>query len=116
MRSIKTKKHKRHSQEPCRYLNTLNTNFGEEGTVYKITVEKKNKKKHGPFEKQIVSRHIQETHAVVTVNGDSEDFERMKKVIKEAVRKYNYNSDNPMSFEIRMISHSNNLEEKRLLY
>lgn len=71
--------------------------------------------RHRPFKRQSVSRVIRDTHAVVTVSGNNDDFEKMEKVIREAARIYNYHSDNKMSYEIRLINRLNDHEGKNLI-
>lgn len=71
--------------------------------------------KKRPFEKQIVSNKIRDTHAVVTIKGTEEDYEKAKEVIRKAVYIYNSSSDNKMSYEVRLISQKNS-EEKNPVY
>lgn len=68
--------------------------------------------KRRPFKKQTVSRDIRNTHAIVTVDGTEQDFERMKKILGAAARKYNHSSENKMSYEIRLINGENIRAEK----
>ena len=67
-----------------------------------------------PFEKQIVSHEIRNTHATVTVTGTEKDYEKAKEVIRKAVRVYNHFSDNKMSFEVRLIRRKNPQEKNRV--
>lgn len=79
----------------------------------KLEEEVRNMEKR-PFKKQIVSNKIRDTHAVVTIKGTEEDYEKAKEVIKKAVRIYNHFSDNKMSYEVRLIRKKNPQEKNRV--